>query len=266
MTILQAVILGIVQGIAEFLPISSSGHLVLFQKVLGVSEVTIFFDIILHIGTLIPVLIVYRKDIIEILKKPNQKMTYLLIVGTIPAVIVGLLFSDNIEQLFETGKYIGFGFLFTGFVLMYADKTSQSKKKKEKDITYKDALLVGSMQGLAILPAVSRSGSTIAGALFAGINKETAAKYSFLLSIPAIGGALVLQVLKMVMSSNYEIGVSNSVLMFGFASSMLSGYLAINIMLYVIKNYSLKIFSYYVFVIGTLVLMDQMFIQRFFVF
>lgn len=265
MTILEGVLLGLIQGIAEFLPISSSGHLVLFEKFLGIKDISILFNIILHVGTLIPVLIVYKEDILKLLKKPNQKMTYLLVIGTIPAVIVGLFLGDKIEILFNTGKFLGIGFIITGLVLTYADK-KDSGKKIEENISIKDALFIGTMQSFAILPAVSRSGSTIAGGLFRGINKEVAAKFSFLLSIPAIGGALVLQLIKMYMNEDFVLGVSTNVVIFSFLASALSGYLAINFMLYIVKKSKLEYFAYYVFFIGVLVLLDQAIFNIYFTF
>ncbi len=256
MTILQAVILGILQGIAEFLPISSSGHLTLFQKIFGITEGTMFFSIILHVGTLIPVVIVYRKDIIELLKNPFQKYTYLIILGTIPAVIFALLFDNTIELLFSGGQLLGVGFIITGVLLTLSDKMREGYKGRE-EITYKDSVLIGCMQALAIFPAISRSGSTIVGALGRNVTREEAAKFSFLLSIPAIGGALVLEVLKMYIAKDFAVGLPLDVILFGFFSSMLSGYLAINFMLFIIKKAKLKYFSYYVFALGVFVILDQ---------
>ncbi len=256
MTIIQAIILGILQGLAEFLPISSSGHLTLFQRIFGITDGTMFFTIIVHIGTLIPILIVYREDILKLLKNPFQKYTYLIIIGTVPAVVVALLFEDTIEMLFAGGQLLGVGFLFTGILLTLTDKIPKGTKEKE-DITYLDATLIGCMQGLAIFPAVSRSGSTIVGALSRKITKEDAAKFSFLLSIPAICGALVLEILKMVLSGNFTVGLPIHIILIGFFSSMLSGYLAINFMLVIIKKAKLKYFAYYVFLLGVLVILDQ---------
>ncbi len=263
MTIIQAVILGILQGLAEFLPISSSGHLTLFQKIFNITEGTMFFTIVVHVGTLIPVLIVYRKDILGLLKNPFQKYTYLIIVGTLPAVVVALLFEDTIEILFSGGQLLGLGFIFTGVILTLTEKMPEGRRKKE-DMTYVDATLIGCMQGLAILPAVSRSGSTIVGALGRKITREDAAKFSFLLSIPAICGALVLEVLKMFLEGNFEVGLPLDVILFGFFSSMLSGYLAINVMLMIIKKAKLKYFAYYVFLLGILVILDQTILHIYF--
>ncbi len=256
MTIIQAIILGILQGMAEFLPISSSGHLTLFQKIFGITEGTMFFSVILHVGTLIPVLVVYRKEIFELLKNPFQKYTYLILVGTVPAIIFALLFDDLIESLFSGGQLLGVGFIITGILLTLSDKLPEGHKKKE-NITYVDSFFIGCMQALAIFPAISRSGSTIVGALSRKITREEAAKFSFLLSIPAISGALVLEILKLYIRKETSIDLALDVILFGFFSSMLSGYLAINFMLFIIKKAKLKYFAYYVFILGFFVILDQ---------
>ncbi|MFV0440695.1 MAG: undecaprenyl-diphosphate phosphatase [Lachnospirales bacterium] len=259
MNIFEAIILGLVQGIAEFLPISSSGHLVLTQKILGVDAPGLFFDVLLHIGTLIPIFIVYWKDIFALIKKPFQKYVYLLIIGTIPAVIFTLLFEDTVEMLFEGTVFLGVGFIITGCLLLFADKPrKQSGTKKDEDITYLDAFIIGCFQAFAITPAVSRSGSTITGSMFRGLDRTTAARFSFLMSIPAIGGAFVLQVAKM-LTGEFVVNSSDFVpYLFGFLAAALSGYLAIRTMLVVIQKAKLKYFSYYVFAVGTFVILDSL--------
>lgn len=260
MSIFEAIILGIVQGLGEFLPISSSGHLVLTQNILGIKEADMFFTVLLHMGTLIPVLIVYFSDIVELIKKPFQKYVYLLIVATIPAVVVSLLFEDYIEMLFAGTVFLGVGFLFTGCVLMYADKPRENTKLDD-DITYKDAAKIGSMQALAVLPAVSRSGSTIAGALICGIERETAAKFSFLMSIPAILGAFIFELIKLISNGEPVASELYAPYAFGFIAAMLSGYLAIRFMLKVIASAKLRYFAYYVFALGVFVIIDSLFLH-----
>jgi len=185
MDILQGIILGIIQGLTEFLPISSSGHLTLFQKLFGIEEGARTFDIAVHMATLIAVVAVFRKDILEIIKKPLSKMSLLIIVGTIPTGIIALILKDIIEKLLVSGASLGIEFIITGLILVYAERVKSKDKGLEKT-TYADALLIGVAQGIAIMPAISRSGLTIAGALFRGLNREFAAKYSFMLSIPII--------------------------------------------------------------------------------
>lgn len=261
MEILQALILGLIQGLTEFLPVSSSGHLVLFQNLFGITEGTQFFNIILHVGTLVAVFIYYWDDIWALMKKPFQRTTALLIYGTIPTVIIALLFNDTFDAVFGSGKFIGFNFIFTGFILLYADSCAGGKKTLKK-MSNTDAFLVGTCQGLAILPAVSRSGMTISACLSRGMNRENAARYSFLLSIPAILGALVLM-LKDVITGEVALGETIGVLpiMIGFVAAAVSGYFAIRAMVNIIKRGKLRYFSYYVFALGAVLLIDQFFLH-----
>ncbi|RJQ25177.1 undecaprenyl-diphosphate phosphatase [Candidatus Parcubacteria bacterium] len=264
MTVIQGFILGIIQGLSEFLPISSSGHLVLFQKLFGLKEGVVTFDIALHLATLIAVIVVLWKDALEIIRKPLSKMTFLIIAGTIPTFIIGAAFSDLFEKLFESGISLGFEFILTGLVLWYADSVRSKNKGLEKT-TYIDAAIIGVAQGIAILPAVSRSGFTIAGALFRGLNREFALKFSFLMSVPAILGAAAKDFYDIIKAGNgLEIGVGMGPLLIGMLAAAVSGYLAIRFMLKVFTKVSLKVFSYYVFILGAIVLVDQIFFGKFF--
>ncbi|MFZ5353861.1 MAG: undecaprenyl-diphosphate phosphatase [Bacillota bacterium] len=261
MNIIQAIILGIIQGLTEFLPVSSSGHLVLFQKIFGVTGPTLAFDTFVHVGTLAAIFVVFWKDIAAILKKPFQRITWLLIAGSIPTGIIGLAFNDFFEKLYDTGITLGYEFFLTGLVLLLAERLN-SGKKNERTASYLDAAFVGAMQGAAILPAVSRSGLTISGALLRGFDKDFAAKFSFLLSIPAILAATALHAKKMV-----EIGgLDDNLIIYaaGTLAAALSGYLSIKLMLEVLKKGKLKYFSYYVFILGALVLLDQYLLHIFF--
>lgn len=255
MSILQAVLLGIVQGIAEFLPISSSGHLVVLQRVFGLNEPALTFDIVVHLGSLTAVIIVFWQDIIALIKKPLQKMTGLLLVGTLPGVAVAFLFKSKIESLFQHGLPLAIAFIITGLLLLVADRLKDGYKK-EKDVTYLDALIIGVMQAIGIPPGISRSGATITGALARGLTRETAARFSFLLSIIAIAGAGVLQV-KDIVQDHIVIASSDIMPMaFGFVSSALVGYLAVRMLLQLIKSCRLRYFSYYVFALAALLLID----------
>lgn len=261
MHILEAALLGLIQGLTEFLPVSSSGHLVLFQSIFGIEEATQTFDILLHMATLIAVFIFYWNDIWALMRKPFQRTTYLLIAGTIPTVILALLFNDTLNGIFGSGKFIGFNFIITGLVLLYAD-SQKGGRKKVKNMSYFDALVVGTMQGIAISPAISRSGMTISASLFRGMDRENAAKFSFLLSIPAILGAMVLALKDMVSG---EAALAETVgiipMMVGFAVAALSGYIAIRFMVDIIKKGKLKWFSVYVFLLGSILIIDQFFLH-----
>lgn len=256
MSILQAIILGVIQGVTEFLPVSSSGHLVLFQHIFGVNQSLLTFDACVHLGTLVAVFMFFKNDIISILKKPFQKITWLLLVGTIPTAIIGLAFKDFFEQVFHNGSTLGFGFFITGIILLLSQQM-QVGKKDVSNAKYRDALFVGLMQGAAILPAISRSGLTVSAAFMRGFDKDFAAKFSFLLSIPAILGATLIQVKSLV-----EVGGENTdltVLMVGGASAAIAGYISIKYFIEILKKGKLKYFSYYVFAVGSFVVIDQLF-------
>jgi len=253
----EAVLLGLVQGIAEFLPISSSGHLALFQRLFGIHEATLGFDVLLHVGTLIPVCVVYGKEIWALIRKPFQKMTLLLIIGTLPAVAAALLLGDAIETLFTSMLFLAAGFAVTGVILLLADFLP-SGHKEEREITWLDALLIGCAQGVAVAPAISRSGSTISASLLRGLKRETAARFSFLLSIPAILGAAVLQVKDMLSGGDVFAGIPATSLIAGFLVAMVSGYLAIQFMLRLIQKAKLRYFSIYLFLLAAFIFVDQL--------
>lgn len=253
MTIFEAIILGFVQGMTEFLPVSSSGHLVLLQKLFGINEGAMLFTIMLHVGTLISIFIVFWEDIIEMIKNPLSKLSVLIISATIPTVLIALLLQDVVEAAFDSAATIGFGFLLTGIILWAVDSIKPGNKEL-KEMTLLNALLIGTAQGLAIFPAISRSGSTIAGALFQNLDRRFAAKFSFLMSIPAILGSLVFQVKDIV---GTELNIEWIPVIIGTIVAAVSGYLAIRFMMEMIAKKSLKYFSIYVFILGGIVLLDQ---------
>lgn len=261
MGLLQAAFLGLVQGLCEFLPVSSSGHLVLFQQLMGLQEGSQFFDVMLHLGTLLAVFIVLNKDIMLILKHPTGKTMRLLIVATLPTVVIALLLKKPLDAAFASGKYLGISFIFTAILLLVAENYGGGRRRL-KDTKYSDTVKMGIFQGIALLPGVSRSGSTIAGGLLSGLDRNFVARFSFLMSIPAILGAVVLEGKDVI-----ESGLSNinwAPIALGVAVAAISGVFAIKFMLRIIKKSSLKGFSIYLFIIGTLVLVDQLFFNMFF--
>lgn len=262
MDIIEGLILGIVQGLTEFLPISSSGHLVLFQKIFGISEGALTFDVAVHLATLIAIFVVFREDIISIIKKPFGRLPLLIVVGTIPTMAMGLLLKDFFEKVFESGATLGVEFIFTGLILWYAESV-KTKDKGLESTKYSDAAIIGFAQGVAILPAVSRSGLTIAGALFRGLNREFAARFSFLLSIPAILGAAALDGVKIIKGTEAS-GMGFGPLLVGMLAAAVSGYFAIKFMLKILSKGSLRNFSYYVFILGGLIIADQLVFKIFF--
>ena len=272
MDILQGIIIGIVQGLTEFLPVSSSAHLVFIQNILGV-ESSLAFDTFLHLGTLIAVLWFFRYDIIKMLSAwilsledliqgrfkegfysdPYKRLAWYVILATIPVGIVGVLFEDSVDALFSGALYVPAFFLFVTGTILYLSQRMASGNINLNNITKKEALWMGLGQACAILPGLSRSGTTIAAGLTIGLDKEFAAKFSFILSIPAILGAFLLQAKDI----GSALDVNFLPVFLGFIASIIAGYLAIKWMLDLIKNRSLDIFAYYCWVVGIVVFMGS---------
>lgn len=258
MNILQAIILGIVQGLCEFLPVSSSGHLLLMQKIFGINEGGYFFSVMLHLGTLIAVLIVYRKRIIEMILHPVKQAKYWLymILATLVTVVMAVAFRDVIDSAGE-GKILGFCFLFTAILLTLCD---MMRRKYECTVTvptmkWYQAAFVGFVQGIAILPGISRSGSTITGATLCRMKKEDAAEFSFLLSIPAILGGVVLEVPDVLKE-----GVANVdwlPILAGIIVAGVSGYFAVRFMIRLITKRSFTGFAVYTALLGIFIILDR---------
>jgi undecaprenyl-diphosphatase len=252
----HSIILGMIQGLTEFLPISSTGHLVLGRKLMGLEEAGLFLDTMLHFGTLLAVVVVFWKDIVYMIRNPLSRLSLLIIVGTIPTAIIGLTFEDYFEEISKTGATIGYEFLVTGLILWFADRMKDKGNKSLEEIKMRDALLIGTLQGAAILPAISRSGLTIAGALFRGIDKGAAARFSFLLSLPAILGAVVLKG-KDLFAGTAGTSIGTIPLIVGTLAAVLAGYIAVKWMLAVLQRGSLKGFAFYVWVLGISILIAQ---------
>ena len=251
----EAFILGLIQGLTEFLPISSTGHLYLGRHLFRLDEAGLYLDTMLHIGTLLAVIVVYKEELIQIIRNPFKRLSLILIVGTIPAVIAGFLFKDFFNSISKTGSTIGWEFLITGWVLWMADGVKNGSKKME-DISYSDALVIGTFQAAAIFPALSRSGLTIAAGLFRKLDRETSAYFSFLLSIPAIAGGVLFQFIDM---ANTQVeAVSITSLFIATLASALFGYMAIVGMIQFLKQRSLKIFAVYVWILGVTILTFQL--------
>jgi len=263
MTILQAIILGILQGVAEFLPISSSGHLVLIPWLLNWDAPGLTFDTTVHLGTLVAVVIYFRKDIGQIvlgvlktlrdrnLDDPFGKLGWLLVVGSVPAALAGYLLNDLFEQLFGTPLLVSIFLLITGGILFFSEKVAQRTREMES-IGWKDGILIGLAQAAAIAPGISRSGSTIAAGLALGIKREAAARFSFLLALPIIFGAWALQ-----FKDALDVGIQSGEMLLlaaGFIAALVSGYAAIHYFLTYIRRRSLYLFVWYVWAFGLFML------------
>ncbi|MFH1457260.1 MAG: undecaprenyl-diphosphate phosphatase [Patescibacteria group bacterium] len=259
MTILQSIILGIVQGITEFLPISSSGHLILIPKVFNWQDQGLIFDAIVHLATALAIIYVLRKEIKEILfglfKAENKIWIYILI-GIIPAGIAGLFLDNIIENKFRSVELVAFNLIFWGFVLWLAEKYSdniQQKISNIKNIKIKQTLIIGFAQILALFPGTSRSGITITAGLFSKLNKKSAVNFSFLLSLPLILAAGGLKISEAV--NNGALQTNLLPLIFGFLASLISGIFAIKFLLYLVKTKGFKIFVIYRILLGIILLL-----------
>lgn len=263
MSIIQAAILGLVQGLAEFLPISSSGHLILSRAIMGISDETaatgafMMLDVLLHAGTLLAVLVVFWKDWWNILKNPFKSKTLLmLIIASIPAFIVAVFFDDFVEQFF-TGWFLGVSFLVTAVFLLIAEAVSARLKKGSDDVKPKNAIIMGIMQAIALLPGVSRSGSTLTGGLLSGLDRKAAAKFAFMMSAPAIVGSLLFEGLD-ALEMGYFAQLELVPTIVGMVVAAISGYLAIRFMLRLIQRASLNWFALYVAILGLVILVLQL--------
>lgn len=268
MSYIEAIVLGIVQGLTEFLPVSSSGHLLMLQHFFGIkADSVLIFTLLLHVGTLISVLFCYWNDIWELIKelfitiadlvkgkglrlneRPVRKLGIMIIVASIPTAIIGILFKDTFEGFYETLLPTGVGLLFTG-VLLWIAQNNKKNTMEIQDMTFKQALAVGTMQGIAICPGISRSGSTLFGGLKTGLQRDFAVKFAFLVSIPSILGSLVFEGGSDAMAS--VVGTNMGPVIAGCIASALSGVLAIKTMITVVRKLSLRYFSVYVWLVGT---------------
>ncbi len=268
---IEAVVLGIVQGLTEFLPVSSSGHLVLFQHLFGLVEPELLFDICVHVGTLAAVLIVFYRDILEMLKtlvrlpelvrqsggiralftqNPDVRLMAMIVIGCIPTAVLGVIFAKMAEALFGTIWLVGIALLITGTFLWFT-RQRKTVGRPIKEMTLKDALIIGLVQGMAIIPGISRSGATISAALYLGVDRELAGRFSFLLAIPAIIGALVLGL----DSEAFHTSLPAGTILLGSLAAAVVGYLALVVLLKMVRKGQLYRFAPYCWVVGAVAVM-----------
>jgi undecaprenyl-diphosphatase len=270
-TISSAILLGIVQGVAEFLPISSSGHLAILQNlfVLSAGEEHMFFDVLLHLGTLISICVCYWGDIVAMVREvfivlrggrradgtPVQgnlgaaRLFLMIVVGTLPLFLV-LPINDSVEQLYYITPFIGVALLLTGCMLFVSDRMAPGKRT-EKNMRFRDALIIGLCQCVATIPGLSRSGTTITAGIATGLDRGFAMKYSFLLSLPAVLGANLLSFIKALGEESIELSMVPAYLV-GLLAAMLSGIAAISLMKLIAKKSKFGWFAYYCWGAGLL--------------
>ncbi len=264
MTFLEAILLGVLQGLTEFLPVSSSGHLVLAQTFLGLNEPLVFFDVMLHLGTLAAVVLVYRYAIVRLLKggfsavatpqlyrhpirtlstSSELKFIWLILLGSIPTGLIAVLFKDTLESFFDEVQLVSVMLILTGGILQLP--RLRRRDQTEQPLKAWHTPLIGVAQGCAITPGISRSGTTISVALLCGIPAKTAAEYSFLLSLPAILGAVVLKMRDVV-----DTAIPIHIIGGGMLASFVVGYIALRILLAMLNRGKFSVFSYYCIGLG----------------
>ncbi len=273
MSLLMAIFLGLVQGVTEFLPVSSSGHLSILQNLIGlkyVEEEHLFFDVLLHLGTLIAICVVYRKELKLIFTdakdffknlrggadddderrlKPSLRTAVFVIIGTLPLFVM-LPFYGMISKLYYKTAFIGFALIITGTILFVADRFIKPGRKDDKTITLKDAIIIGCAQAVALIPGLSRSGTTITTGLAQGLEREYAVKFSLLLSLPAVLGSTLLSLI-----SAFSGGINWKAVpayLVGLAVAAVVGYFAIKLIQKIVDNGKFGKFSYYCWAVGLL--------------
>jgi undecaprenyl-diphosphatase len=251
-SLVEIIILGIIQGITEWLPVSSSGHLVLAQEFFQIAH-PLILDVMLHLGTVIVVIVFFRQDIINIIRalakgdlaNEDGRLALYVIIGTIPVAIVGYALRNTIESLFENALAVGTALLFTGFLLFFSEWRESNKK-----LGFLDSLFIGLAQVVSIIPGISRSGATISTGLLRGVEKEKVVRYSFLLSVPAILGATALEVKDALVQN-----VDWFAILIGVIVSMIVGYLALNALLRIVTKRKFHYFAYYCWALGLIVIL-----------
>jgi len=256
MTLFDAILLGIVQGITEFLPISSDGHLAIVQHYLpNFEQPGLLFDVLLHVGTLGAILLYFHRDVVRLLTAPfrqalearrDRRLLVLIVIASVPTAIIGLALKHAVEQWMENMLVVGSMLILTGTLLFVGERYRRSGRRQEAALTVTDAVLTGIAQGLAVLPGLSRSGSTIATLLFRGVDGETAARFSFLMAIPAVAGAALLSLKDLGTLPTGDVPAYLA----GTAVAFLVGMCAIRLLLDVIRRQRLVWFAIYCWLIG----------------
>lgn len=278
MTYLTAAFLGLIQGVAEFLPISSSGHLSLLQNFMGLTDLEhehLFFDVLLHFGTFLSVCIMYRQDVIEMITEffagiaalisprgsrqitppPARRLVLLIVLSTLPLLVV-LPVKDYVEGLYANPMFIGFALLFTGFLLFFSDRMARGHKTV-KSVTILDVLLVGCAQAIAVVPGLSRSGATISTGMLRGFDRRFAVRFSFLMSLPAVLGANILSLIDAVQG-----GIDTAMLpiyLVGVVVALVSGCLAIGLVKLLADQGKFGRFAYYCWLVGGIAIVASLF-------
>ena len=264
-SIIQAIILGIVQGLSEFLPISSSGHLVIIPELFGIPEPALAFDVLLHVGTVAAAVAYFHRDIGRIIlsfvaprKLPSEEvkryrqLTLWLVAGSIPVVLVGLTLDNFVESLFHSTLAVGILLMLTSLIMAGAELAYAltARRRAQGQMGLVDSLIVGLFQALAVAPGLSRSGATISGGMYLGFERETAARFAFLLGIPASLGAGVFKAKDLARGFG---GVETAAYVAGGLAALVAGFAAVYLMIHYLRGHRLVVFSVYTFILGAFV-------------
>lgn len=249
MNLFQAAVLGVVQGLSEFLPISSSGHLVIAQEFFGINQGAVIFDIFVHFATLFAVLIYFRKDILRITK--NELLA--IAVSSIPAALVGVFLEDAITKVFGSLLLVGFFLIITGFLNFSTERNLKKQTETKKEVGFKEAIFVGLFQAFAVLPGISRSGSTVSAGLMKNLDRKVAFRFSFLMVIPVIFGANMLHLIRFL--SGEVLTVAPTALIVGGSLAFASGLLSLKVFEYIVTKAKMNIFGIYCICLGLLIVL-----------
>ena len=251
MSVIEAIILGIIQGATEFLPVSSSGHLVLFNKIFNISDNFIGFSVFLHLATLFAVVIVLRKQIWWLIRHPFSSLARKLYLSTIITIVIALIFESFFKSMFS-GAYLSIFFMLTAILLVLTEFLSA--KRASHAFSYKTAIVVGIMQGIAVIPGISRSGSTICAGVMEGANRDECAEFSFILSIPIIIGSMLFEILECVKTGAPFFDAPPLQIILAFISAFIIGLLCVKVMLNVVKKAKFTPFAIYLVILSIICL------------
>lgn len=267
MSTLEALLLGLVQGLTEFLPVSSSGHLTIAKELFGVESESLAFEVAVHAATVLSTIVVFRKEIWDLLCglfkfKYNSETRYIcmILISLIPVFIVGVFFKDKVEALFGSGLLVvGIALIVTSLLLFLSEKLSPKGEKSEKGITFRSAIIMGLAQAVAVVPGLSRSGSTISAGLLCGVKKADVAKFSFLMVLIPILGEAFLELVGGDLAAASS-GIEPTALIVGFLSAFASGLFACKVMIELVKRTRLRYFAYYCVLIGLACVLWELFL------
>lgn len=265
MQILKAMLLGIIQGFSEFMPVSSSGNLYFFSNLFNIEAYTLSFDILLHTACLAALVFIYFKDIRSMIANPTSHFNKMVALGIIPIFVISVIFQMKIDNFFLSSKALGVCFIFSGTILFYETMYSPGKKKI-KNMKPKDALIIGAFQAVGAIPAVSRNGMAVCGGLQRGFDGKTSLKYAYIMAIPAMFGRIFADVLMIYNNTDSTVTDVFGILsmIFGFIAAFAAAVVAIRVMQRLASKGKLRIFSYYLWIMGVVTLIDMLALNKIF--